>query len=70
MSYKDTHVALLSDEHGASEDAAPKLKSPKETAAARRARIQLTIAMIFCFLFMAGEVVGGYLAHSLAIMTE
>lgn len=41
-----------------------------DQAAARRAKCQLIAAMVFCFAFMAAEVVGGYLAHSLAIMTE
>ncbi len=36
----------------------------------RKARAQLVAAMVLCFLFMIGEVVGGYFAGSLAIMTE
>ncbi len=39
-------------------------------AAAMRANRQLIGAMIFCFIFMIAEVIGGYYAHSLAIMTE
>ena len=39
-------------------------------AAASRASSQLTWAMIFCFVFMIAEVIGGYYAKSLAIMTE
>ncbi|CAO2604136.1 Zinc transporter 3, partial [Lemmus lemmus] len=35
-----------------------------------QARRQLCAACAVCFIFMAGEVVGGYLAHSLAIMTD
>lgn len=35
-----------------------------------KARRQLCAACAVCVLFMAGEVVGGYLAHSLAIMTD
>ncbi|XP_028730514.1 zinc transporter 3 isoform X2 [Peromyscus leucopus] len=35
-----------------------------------RARRQLYAACAVCLIFMAGEVVGGYLAHSLAIMTD
>eukprot|EP00122_Pirum_gemmata_P003685 Pgem_evm1s3335 len=34
------------------------------------ARNKLLIALIICFLFMIGEVVGGYLSGSLAIMTD
>ncbi|XP_054978377.1 probable proton-coupled zinc antiporter SLC30A3 [Sorex araneus] len=35
-----------------------------------RAQRQLYAACAVCCVFMAGEVVGGYLAHSLAIMTD
>ena len=41
-----------------------------EDAASSRASSQLTWAMIFCFVFMIAEVIGGYYAKSLAIMTE
>ncbi|XP_027433492.1 zinc transporter 2 isoform X1 [Zalophus californianus] len=35
-----------------------------------RARRQLYVASAICLVFMIGEVVGGYLAHSLAVMTD
>ncbi|XP_005394896.1 PREDICTED: zinc transporter 2 [Chinchilla lanigera] len=35
-----------------------------------RARHQLYVASAVCLVFMIGEVIGGYLAHSLAIMTD
>ncbi|KAM8977285.1 proton-coupled zinc antiporter SLC30A2 [Pelodytes ibericus] len=35
-----------------------------------RARRKLYIASVVCLLFMIGEVIGGYMAHSLAIMTD
>ncbi|XP_054035808.1 probable proton-coupled zinc antiporter SLC30A3 [Dryobates pubescens] len=35
-----------------------------------QARRQLSIACAVCCIFMVGEVIGGYLAHSLAIMTD
>nr|XP_023491218.1 zinc transporter 2 isoform X4 [Equus caballus] len=35
-----------------------------------RARRQLYVASAICLVFMIGEVIGGYLAHSLAIMTD
>ncbi len=38
--------------------------------ASEYARWQLIAAMVFCVFFMIAEVVGGYLAKSLAIMTE
>jgi len=33
-------------------------------------RNKLIRATVLCFLFMIGEIIGGYLAHSLAIMTD
>ncbi|NXQ92585.1 ZNT3 protein, partial [Nyctibius grandis] len=35
-----------------------------------QARRQLRVACTVCCIFMVGEVIGGYLAHSLAIMTD
>ncbi|MEE6520803.1 hypothetical protein FKM82_018739 [Ascaphus truei] len=35
-----------------------------------RARRKLYVASVVCLLFMIGEVIGGYMAHSLAIMTD
>ncbi|XP_072465506.1 proton-coupled zinc antiporter SLC30A2 isoform X1 [Notamacropus eugenii] len=35
-----------------------------------RARRQLYVASTICFVFIIGEIVGGYLAHSLAVMTD
>ncbi|XP_056413452.1 proton-coupled zinc antiporter SLC30A2 isoform X1 [Hyla sarda] len=35
-----------------------------------RARRKLYVASVICLLFMIGEVIGGYIAHSLAIMTD
>jgi len=31
---------------------------------------KLIVASIFCFIFMCAELIGGYIAHSLAIMTD
>ncbi len=70
MASGDAAVQLLADDRGADPKAAKRRVSPEAAAASKRARMQLTVAMVFCFMFMAGEVVGGYLAHSLAIMTE
>jgi len=36
----------------------------------RKAMLALIYATCFTFVFMVGEIVGGYLAHSLAIMTD
>ena len=35
-----------------------------------RARAWLVLAALLCFLFMLAEIVGGLLAHSLAVMTD
>lgn len=50
-------------------DEPARLAAEKSKASARRARCQLIWAMVFCVMFMIAEVVGGYLAKSLAIMT-
>jgi Co/Zn/Cd efflux system component len=42
----------------------------KASAMNKAARAKLLAAGGFCILFMIGEVIGGYLAGSLAIMTE
>lgn len=36
----------------------------------RKAMVKLLLVSFICFLFMIGEFVGGYLSHSLAIMTD
>ncbi|NWQ84765.1 ZNT2 protein, partial [Columbina picui] len=36
----------------------------------QRARRKLYLAAGICLVFMVGEAVGGYLAHSLAILTD
>ncbi len=76
MSHGHSHAAelergLLADHEDGPKgaDAAPSSKQAA-AAASLRARRQLICAMVLCFIFMAGEVVGGYLAGSLAIMTE
>ncbi|XP_077668366.1 putative proton-coupled zinc antiporter SLC30A3 isoform X2 [Eretmochelys imbricata] len=45
-------------------------RSPSQSRAELQACRKLGIACAICFVFMIGEVVGGYLAHSLAIMTD
>ncbi|KAJ6650965.1 hypothetical protein lerEdw1_001226 [Lerista edwardsae] len=44
--------------------------SPSQSRQKLQAQRKLSIACVVCFLFMIGEVIGGYLAHSLAIMTD
>ncbi|RXM34355.1 Zinc transporter 2 [Acipenser ruthenus] len=46
---------------------ATKTVESRETQLARK---KLYIASVVCLIFMIGEVIGGYLAHSLAIMTD
>ncbi|XP_043326422.1 zinc transporter 3 isoform X2 [Cervus canadensis] len=46
------------------------LPQPGLTPERMQAQRQLCTACAVCCVFMAGEVVGGYLAHSLAIMTD
>lgn len=36
----------------------------------KKARRQLSIAIVLCFIFMAVEAAGGIISHSLAILTE
>ncbi|XP_068535274.1 probable proton-coupled zinc antiporter SLC30A3 isoform X1 [Anas acuta] len=49
---------------------APPDPSPSPGPERLQARRQLSIACTVCCVFMVGEVIGGYLAHSLAIMTD
>ncbi|XP_033105780.1 zinc transporter 2-like [Anneissia japonica] len=44
--------------------------SAQEEYSNRGARNQLIVASVICLVFMIGEFVGGYLANSLAIMTD
>ncbi|KAK4825032.1 hypothetical protein QYF61_023036 [Mycteria americana] len=44
--------------------------APSPSRGRLQARRQLSVACTVCCLFMVGEVIGGYLAHSLAIMTD
>lgn len=40
------------------------------TATKRRERTAIRLAVVFCLVFMVVELVGGYIAHSLAILTD
>ncbi|KAF7235884.1 Zinc transporter 3 [Varanus komodoensis] len=44
--------------------------SPSQSQQKLQAQRKLGMACAVCCLFMIGEIVGGYLAHSLAIMTD
>ncbi|XP_074010146.1 probable proton-coupled zinc antiporter SLC30A3 [Numenius arquata] len=45
-------------------------RAPSPGPGGLQARRQLSVACAVCCVFMVGEVIGGYLAHSLAIMTD
>jgi zinc transporter 2 len=71
----DASASLLahdhSDEHGGCASKRPaRGGAGKEGSLSLKARRQLLAAGALCFLFMIGEVVGGYYAGSLAIMTD
>ncbi|KAM6432734.1 putative proton-coupled zinc antiporter SLC30A3 [Rhynochetos jubatus] len=48
----------------------PPTPDPGPGAGGLRARRQLSVACTVCCLFMLGEAIGGYLAHSLAILAD
>ncbi|XP_023135767.2 zinc transporter 2 [Amphiprion ocellaris] len=48
----------------------PKASTCEESVDKALAKKKLYIASAVCLVFMIGEVIGGYLAHSLAIMTD
>ena len=60
-------LGLLAHDHAAADP--PPARRPGGPSNAG-AKWQLVAAGVFCLLFMCAEVVGGYFAHSLAIMTE
>ncbi|XP_044865062.1 zinc transporter 3 [Mauremys mutica] len=64
----DLETARLVSARGSRSTGTRRLKS--QSRAARQACQKLGTACAICFVFMVGEVVGGYLAHSLAIMTD
>lgn len=46
------------------------LRADADESRRKRELFALTAALIFCFIFMCVELLGGYLAHSLAILTD
>lgn len=69
-----SHSGAHGHSHGESLLAADHLSDVQKPESAKAqpnmAKWKLTVAMVLCFGFMIAEVVGGYLAGSLAIMTE
>ena len=45
-------------------------KTEKEVEKARKARKKLLFASVFCVIFMIAELVGGFLAGSIALMSD
>lgn len=60
MSLNDSNGAVIN----------PRAVLTHEQSDARRALRKLRCAAVLCFVFMGGEVYGGYMANSLAIMTD
>ncbi|EGG15617.1 putative zinc transporter [Cavenderia fasciculata] len=60
--------SLDSDE--AEETPLDESKSLQEIQKKRRARLSLMVCLVLTTIFMIGEIVGGYIANSLAIMTD
>eukprot|EP00357_Protocruzia_adherens_P011665 CAMPEP_0115010870 /NCGR_PEP_ID=MMETSP0216-20121206/23606_1 /TAXON_ID=223996 /ORGANISM="Protocruzia adherens, Strain Boccale" /LENGTH=465 /DNA_ID=CAMNT_0002379233 /DNA_START=55 /DNA_END=1452 /DNA_ORIENTATION=- len=60
---------LLENSYGSMKEQRPGMSS-SHISAQEKARKQLTIVSVVCFVFMCIEVTGGYLAGSLAIMTD
>lgn len=44
--------------------------TPLESGVDKKARLRLILASLLCLLFMIGEIVGGLLAHSLAVVSD
>ncbi|XP_056651484.1 proton-coupled zinc antiporter SLC30A2-like isoform X2 [Monodelphis domestica] len=65
----DLHATGLDSQSNQHCHAQQGLSSPYD-AQKERARRQLYLASSICLVFIIGEVVGGYLAHSLAVMTD
>ncbi|KAK7502863.1 hypothetical protein BaRGS_00005812, partial [Batillaria attramentaria] len=43
---------------------------PQDLGIDKKARLRLILASLLCLLFMVGEIVGGLLAHSLAVVSD
>nr|KAG5710823.1 hypothetical protein BaRGS_026974 [Batillaria attramentaria] len=47
-----------------------KADHPQDLGIDKKARLRLILASLLCLLFMVGEIVGGLLAHSLAVVSD
>ena len=45
-------------------------KTQTAIAKTEKARKKLLFASVFCVIFMMGEIAGGYIAHSIALMSD
>lgn len=66
----DRDIALRSAQTGPSADPCNNCNKQKELLKQRKVKRRLILAAVLYFLFMSGELVGGYIANSLAIMTD
>uniref|UniRef100_A0A8D0KNK9 Probable proton-coupled zinc antiporter SLC30A4 n=1 Tax=Salvator merianae TaxID=96440 RepID=A0A8D0KNK9_SALMN len=66
----DRDIALRSAQIGASTDPCNNCNKQKELLKERKVKRRLVLAAFLYLLFMSGELVGGYVANSLAIMTD
>eukprot|EP00128_Syssomonas_multiformis_P009433 Colp12_sorted_trinity150504_noHs@6804 len=65
--YNGSHESLP---HIAGDEEQALLKKDQRPSATRSAVRKLVLASVLCLIFMVGEIVGGLLAHSLAILTD
>ncbi|XP_066491600.1 probable proton-coupled zinc antiporter SLC30A4 [Tiliqua scincoides] len=69
-SLPDRNIALRSAQTGPSTDPCYNCNKQRELLKQRKVKRRLVLAAVLYFLFMSGELVGGYIANSLAIMTD
>ncbi|XP_068962061.1 probable proton-coupled zinc antiporter SLC30A4 isoform X8 [Petaurus breviceps papuanus] len=66
----DQDVSLPNSQLGFKVDPCDNCRKQRELLKLRKVKTRLTIAGVLYLLFMIGELVGGYIANSLAIMTD
>ncbi|XP_074145645.1 putative proton-coupled zinc antiporter SLC30A4 [Sminthopsis crassicaudata] len=66
----DQDAPLPSSQLGVKVDPCDNCRKQRELLKLRKVKTRLTIAGVLYLLFMIGELVGGYIANSLAIMTD
>ncbi|XP_042329025.1 zinc transporter 4 isoform X2 [Sceloporus undulatus] len=66
----DRDVALQSTQTGPGTDPCNSCSKQRELVKQKKVKRRLVLAAVLYLLFMTGELIGGYLANSLAIMTD